>query len=114
MMIRNAVAMLLLSLTLGGSAPASSGSGRTESGIASRCVHWKAEARFQGLGFNHYVHLHNRCEIVMRCEVKTNVNNTSRTVTLDPNEKHTVKTFTGSPSSEFKTRVSCTRGTPSG
>lgn len=111
-MTGNAIASFLLTLWLGISTSVSSGGSGVRSGIAARCVHWKAEARFEGLGFSHYVHLHNRCEVFMRCEVKTSVNKTPRTIDLDPDEKRTVKTFAVSPASEFETYVTCTRGTP--
>jgi hypothetical protein len=80
-----------------------------ESGVAAECVHWKAEARFQGLGFNHFVHLDNQCKHAMRCEVKTDVNPNSTTVELAPNTKKTIKTFNGSPAAKFVAKVSCRR-----
>ena len=110
-MTGDAIVLLLLLLSFGTSTPVFSDRSRgTRSGIAARCVHWKAEVRFEGLGFNHYVHLHNRCEAFMRCEVRTSVNKKPVTVNLAPDAKRTIKTFTGSPSSVFKTYVACTNG----
>ena len=80
-----------------------------DSGIAAKCVHWKAEALFQGLGFNHFVHLDNQCKHEMQCEVKTDVNPDPVTVELAPNTKKTIKTFNGSPASKFVAKVSCKR-----
>ena len=105
------VALLFPVLSFGTAMPVSAvNKGGMWSGIAERCVYWSSEARFEGMGFSHYVHLHNRCKDFMRCDVKTSVNKTPIRVQLKPDAKRTVKTFAGSPSSEFKTYVRCAAG----
>ena len=73
------------------------------------CVSWKAEARFVGVAYNHLVHLHNKCEYNAECEVTTDVNPKGSKVQLPKDKKTTVMTFRGSPSREFKAKVTCVR-----
>ena len=38
------------------------------------CVKSQSEARFDGYGYDHWVHLTNACKVAVRCSVKTNAN----------------------------------------
>ena len=78
-------------------------------GGASGCVSWTKEARYEGLGYNHYVYLTSACKVVMECAVTTNVNPEPTTATVQPGGKATVLTFRGSPASEFTASVTCTK-----
>jgi len=82
------------------------------SGEAAGCVHWEAEARFVGLGYDHLVHLDNQCEAAMTCEVTTDVNPDPVSATLEPATEKTVTTFKGSPASEFTPTVTCEKADP--
>jgi hypothetical protein len=73
------------------------------------CVTWTKEARFEGLGYNHYVHFESACKEVMVCKVTTNANPDPTEATLQPGGKATVLTFRGSPASEFTARVTCAK-----
>ena len=76
-------------------------------GGTSGCVSWTKEARYEGLGYNHYVYLTSACKVVMECAVTTNVNPEPTTATVQPGGKATVLTFRGSPAREFTASVTC-------
>ena len=76
-------------------------------GGTAGCVTWTTEARYEGLGYNHYVHFQSACKEVMACEVTTNANPKPTAATLQPGGKATVLTFRGSPASEFTASVTC-------
>ena len=99
--------LILLSLLLLACWPGLQAKSGAVSGTAAGCVHWKAEARPEGMGFRHYVQLDNRCDVAMCCEVTTSVNNNPITVDIPAHSSRTITTSTDSPSSEFETHVRC-------
>lgn len=74
---------------------------------ASACISHRAEARFR-TGYDHLVHVENRCDRAARCAVSTNVSPTPIAITVAPRTTETVLTFRGSPAREFTAHVSCT------
>ncbi|HEX7476401.1 MAG TPA: hypothetical protein VF331_01205 [Polyangiales bacterium] len=76
-------------------------------GSRAECVHSRAEARFNGYGYDHWVHLDNACKSAMACSVKTNSNPAGTGVDLAPGEQKSVMAFMGSPAREFTVDVSC-------
>lgn len=70
------------------------------------CVEYTTQARFI-MGYDHLVHLHNKCEVKATCTVFTNVNPDKQTASLKQDEKKTLLTFRGSPASEFSATVEC-------
>ena len=95
----------LLVLAISGHATA----GPTPTANKAGCVTWTKEARYEGLGYNHYVHFESGCKEVMVCQVTTNANPDPTTATVNPGGKATVLTFRGSPASEFTARVTCAK-----
>lgn len=71
------------------------------------CIDSWAESRYRNYGYDHIVHIHNRCERAATCEVSTNVNPVSQHVTVLPKHDVEVLTFRGSPSRDFAPRVEC-------
>lgn len=71
------------------------------------CVEHTTQARFV-MGYDHLIHLTNKCEVTSECIVFTDVNPDKQTVRLAPQEKKTLLTYRGSPASEFKATVECT------
>jgi hypothetical protein len=71
------------------------------------CMKVDTEARYGAYGYDHIVHLENRCKTDMRCEVKTNANPKPTTVDVPRGEKRSVMTFRGSPAREFQADVDC-------
>ena len=101
---------LFVSLIIGLMILAMSGFAATEptpAGGTTGCVTWTTEARYEGLGYNHYVHLKSACKEVMVCSVTTNANPDPTMATLQPGGKTRVITYRGSPASEFTANVSC-------
>ncbi|MCP4198739.1 MAG: hypothetical protein GY762_16455 [Proteobacteria bacterium] len=84
----------------------------TPAGGKTGCVTWTTEARYEGLGFNHYVHLKSACKEVMVCSVTTNANPDPTVATLPPGGKASVVTYKGSPASEFTATVTCQKKLP--
>ena len=78
-------------------------------GGTAGCVSWTKEARYEGLGYNHYVYLSSACKVAMTCSVTTDVNPEPTIATVKPGGKATVLTFRGSPASEFTANVTCTK-----
>ena len=73
------------------------------------CVEVQAIARWAAAGYNHIVHIDNRCERRVRCSVATNVNPEPTTVEVAAGQSADVLTFRDSPASTFEPRVSCTQ-----
>ena len=106
--MRNKTLLLSLALGLSGlTVAAYSAANPTPAGGTAGCVTWTKEARYEGLGYNHYVYLTSTCKEVMACAVTTNVNPDPTTATVQPGGKTTVLTFRGSPAREFTASVTC-------
>ncbi|HEX7672290.1 MAG TPA: hypothetical protein VF395_21990 [Polyangiaceae bacterium] len=71
------------------------------------CVDTWAESRYRNYGYDHIVHVNNRCERSATCQVSTNVNPVPQHVTVLPRQEVEVLTFRGSPSRDFAPRVEC-------
>jgi hypothetical protein len=77
------------------------------SGEALACVELRPEVIYRNNGYDHIVHLRNRCDKAAVCSVATNVNPTPVEVTLAAGQKVAVLTFRGSPAREFTPNVTC-------
>jgi hypothetical protein len=75
-----------------------------------RCVEFWPEARYRNYGYDHLVHLWNRCSVRATCDVASDVNPTPTRVELRPREAIEVLTFRGSPAREFTPKVQCRAG----
>lgn len=72
------------------------------------CVSVKTESRYVPYGYNHIVVVTNGCVKPATCSVATDVNPTAQSVDIASGKAAEVLTFSGSPSSAFTARVSCT------
>lgn len=72
------------------------------------CVEVGHQARFDGVGYQHWVAVHNTCARPVECAISTDVAPTPVTVRLSPRERREVSTFLSSPASVFRPRVDCT------
>jgi hypothetical protein len=71
------------------------------------CIDVWGEARYRNYGYDHIVHVENRCTAIAICDVATNVNPSPERTTVAPRQAVEVLTFRGSPSREFVPRVEC-------
>lgn len=71
------------------------------------CVETWGEARYRNYGYDHIVHLRNRCEKAVICRVSSNVNPDPSEVTVASKMEAEVMTFRGSPAREFVPKVDC-------
>src|SRR5262249_54471143 len=71
------------------------------------CVGAWGESRYRNYGYDHIVHLQNRCEKAVVCRVSTNVNPDPVEGTVAAGEDREVLTFRGSPSRDFVPKVDC-------
>lgn len=76
----------------------------------AQCVSFTTEARFNGGGYNHLVHIKNACTRDVSCTVRTNVNPKPIEVWVPHGREKTVNTFLSSPAREFSASVSCRFG----
>lgn len=76
-------------------------------GPRPECLDFWAEARYRNYGYDHIVHIANRCAAPAICDVSTNVNPNVQRVMVPPKEEVEVLTFRGSPSREFIPAVEC-------
>jgi len=84
----------------------SSASGLPEDAGLS-CVDVWGEARYRNYGYDHIVHVLNRCSRTVTCDVSTNVNPEAQRVSVFPDQDVEVLTFRGSPSREFVPQARC-------
>lgn len=75
--------------------------------VSPACVSAWGEARYGNAGYDHIVHIKNRCEKTVLCRVTTNVNPDPVEGTVAPREEREVLTFRGSPAREFVPKVDC-------
>jgi hypothetical protein len=71
------------------------------------CVASWGESRYRNYGYDHIVHVRNRCQKPVLCRVSTNVNPDPVEGTVAPNEERELLTFRGSPAREFVPKVDC-------
>jgi hypothetical protein len=79
-----------------------------DGGAAQDCISFWGEARFGGVGFNHVVHIANKCEESAVCDVSTDVSPAPQTVQVPGGRTVEVVTYLDSPVSKFTPRVTCT------
>ena len=79
-----------------------------DAGVPTDCISFWGEARFGGVGFNHVVHVANKCEESAVCDVSTDVSPAPQTVTVPGGRTVEVVTYLDSPVSKFTPRVTCT------
>ncbi len=73
----------------------------------SPCVAISAQVIYRAYGYDHIVHLVNRCENDSICDVSTNVNPEPTRVTVPAKSAIDVLTFRGSPARVFTPRATC-------
>lgn len=71
------------------------------------CIGVWGEARYRNYGYDHIVHVANRCAAPALCDVSTDLNPTVQHVSIPPNEEVEVLTFRGSPSRDFVVKAEC-------
>ena len=71
------------------------------------CMDLWGEARYRNYGYDHIVHVSNRCEATAMCDISTNVNPTVQRVTVLSKQQVDVLTFRGSPSRDFVPIAEC-------
>ncbi|MCS6856363.1 MAG: hypothetical protein NZM37_01500 [Sandaracinaceae bacterium] len=73
------------------------------------CVSVQASARFDGVGFSHWVILQNTCPWPVECQVSTNVAPSPTLARLAAGERKEINTFLSSPPSTFEAKVDCSQ-----
>ncbi|HEX4335967.1 MAG TPA: hypothetical protein VH062_08645 [Polyangiaceae bacterium] len=71
------------------------------------CVGISSRAVYRAYGYDHIVHLVNRCDDAAACDVSTDVNPEPTHATVPANGEVDVLTFRGSPASTFTPHVTC-------
>ena len=74
---------------------------------APACVDVSSRAVYRALGYDHIVHLANRCGKAATCSVSTDVNPDPIVVKVAESEEVDVLTFRGSPARVFVAHVTC-------
>ena len=80
---------------------------RPSLGANPGCIEAWGEARYRNFGYDHIVHVRNRCDRPALCDVSTDVSPEPNRVTVGAAEEIEVLTFRGSPAREFKARAEC-------
>ena len=71
------------------------------------CVRVSTNARFDGVGYGHWVSVENGCESAVECDVSTDVAPANVHLALARGERREVNTFLSSPAREFAATVTC-------
>ncbi len=71
------------------------------------CVAFWPEVRYRNYGYDHIVHLANRCAVPAHCRVSTDVNPEAIEVQVPSHGQTEVLTFRGSAARQFVPRVEC-------
>jgi hypothetical protein len=71
------------------------------------CVAFWPEIRYRNYGYDHVVHLANRCGVRAFCSVATDVNPTAVQVRVPPRQQTEVLTFRGAAARQFVPLVEC-------
>ncbi len=71
------------------------------------CVQASSNARFDGVGFGHWVTVTNTCDRAVECDISTNVAPSPVHVTVQRGQHQDVNTFLSSPAREFTPTVIC-------
>lgn len=75
-------------------------------GDADGCAEATKQVRYLS-GYDHLVHVKNRCDHAIRCTVKTDVNKDGVTQQVPAKGDSTFMTWRGSPQSDFTWTISC-------
>jgi len=75
--------------------------------IAGECVKLRAEARYEGLGYRHVVHVDNTCSKTVSCQVWTSVDATRHDVVVAASQSSSVTTRASSPARSFAPQAEC-------
>ncbi|MEO6575888.1 MAG: hypothetical protein ABIP89_18695 [Polyangiaceae bacterium] len=75
---------------------------------AKDCIKAWPVPRFNGVGFNHLVHISNACAVAADCVITTDVNPEPTKAVAPPKADIEVNTFLGSPARVFTPKVDCT------
>lgn len=76
------------------------------------CIRVRAEARRGINGYEHWVHIDSDCDLAAACDVSTDVNPESMTVTVQPRSTGSVLTSSEVSTNEFTPYVTCRLGPP--
>lgn len=74
------------------------------------CIRVRAEARRGAKGYDHWVFIDSDCDLPAACDVSTDVNPESMTVTIQPRSTGSVLTATEASASKFIPYVTCQLG----
>ncbi len=83
------------------------GASGTVEGTRPPCVEVWPEARYRNYGYDHIVHIANRCSAAALCQVSTDSNPRPWEATVPPREQVEILVFRGSPAREFRARADC-------
>jgi|SRR5690606_24189188 len=75
-----------------------------------QCIDVRAEARRAATGYEHWVFIESDCDLAAACDVSTDVNPESLTVTVQPRSTARVLTAAAASSSKFTPYVTCQLG----
>ncbi len=71
------------------------------------CIDVWGEAIYRNDGYDHIVHVNNRCDASAICDVATNVNPVPQRITVGPKQEVEVLTFRGAATRDFQPRAEC-------
>lgn len=76
------------------------------------CIRVRAEARRGIAGYEHWVFIDSDCDLAAACDISTDVNPESMTVTVQPRSTGSVMTASEVSTNEFTPYVTCRLGSP--
>lgn len=97
----------VLVMVAGGLALLSTARAADRSDTSVACVSSWGESLYRNYGYDHIVHIQNRCQKTVLCRVTTNVNPDPVEGTVAPREERELLTFRGSPARDFVPKVDC-------
>jgi hypothetical protein len=71
------------------------------------CILARTESPYRNYGYDHIVHLQNRCDAAVRCQVSSDVRSDPIDVGVDPGARVEVVLWRGSPVRLFNAKVDC-------
>ncbi len=81
-------------------------------GARPACVQVTPQPVFNGSGFNHLVHVDNRCAQAVSCTVTTDINPQAQSATIPSQGTHTFNTFFNAAAYGFTPTVRCAAVSP--
>ena len=97
-----------LGLLVGGLGASSSHAQARAGGSRPQCVQVSSEARFDGVGYQHWVTVNNTCTGPVDCTISTDVAPSPVSMHLAARERREISTFLSSPARAFAPTVECT------